>query len=76
MNKGQILDGHRVANVIEGLPVSYERRRYGRAAFFCWVQVYHQGAWVSLGDPWPKVTPSRLELAQAIKVQILKTATA
>lgn len=48
------------------------RRRYGQQTF-TWVEVRLGDEWVSLGDPWPAVTPKRSEVEVAIK-QVLKEA--
>lgn len=56
---------------VEGktFPVRFERRRYGTGASsrtFTWVEAYVGGSWVSLGDPWPCITPARKEIEAAI----------
>jgi hypothetical protein len=45
--------------------LSFERRRYGRTTY-TWVYVNLDGRWVSLGDPWPCVTPKRSEIREAV----------
>lgn len=55
-------------------PVRFERRRYGTGAssrFFTWAYVTLGGESVSLGDPWPCVTPAKRELEWAIIKAIL-----
>ena len=42
----------------------FDRRRYGNTTY-TWVEVKHNDEWLSLGDPWPCVTPKRSELKQA-----------
>lgn len=43
------------------------RRRYGRTTY-TWVEVRVGDEWVSLGDPWPCVTPKRAEVEAAVKL--------
>ena len=52
---------------ILGLNVSFTRRRYGASQWYCWVHVELAGQWISLGDPWPCVTPKREELERDIR---------
>jgi hypothetical protein len=58
----------KVDNIIDGVPISYTRRRYSNTTF-CWVHAYAKDVdeWIELGDPWPAVTPKRSEIAEAIK---------
>lgn len=49
-----------------------ERRRYGSSSsprFFVWLNWRRIGQteWKSYGDPWPKVTPNKRELAEALE---------
>lgn len=50
---------------VRGVPVLLERRRYGNTTY-TWVEAKLNGAWVSLGDPWPCVVPAEAEVAAAI----------
>lgn len=50
---------------IELPPLRFERRRYYRTTY-TWVEAEINGQWVSLGDPWPCVTPKRSEIAEAV----------
>jgi len=43
---------------------SIERRRYGNTTY-TWAYVQYEGEKLSLGDPWPCVTPAVAELAEA-----------
>ncbi len=45
--------------------LSFERRRYGTVTY-TWVWAEIDGRMVSLGDPWPCVTPKRSEVLEAI----------
>lgn len=56
----------------EGRQVEFTRRRYGASAIFTRVRVQHQGEWVSLGDPWPCITPPKAELRRDIELAILQ----
>lgn len=40
---------------------SFERRRYGSRTF-TWAFVWHNDAWLSLGDPWPATTWPKKQL--------------
>lgn len=40
------------------------RRKYGHKTY-TWAYVLYNGAWVSLGDPWPCITPKKSELHTA-----------
>lgn len=57
-----------VARIVDGVPVSLTRRRYGTCTMFCWAHAYLNGRWVDLGDPWQKVTPSADDLTKAMRV--------
>jgi hypothetical protein len=49
------------------LPFRFERRRYG-TQFYCWVYVtMPSGDSLSLGDPWPQLTPKKSEILQAMR---------
>ena len=43
----------------------FERRRYGRSAFYTWAYVKRGDQWISLGDPWPGVHWPKKALAAA-----------
>jgi hypothetical protein len=45
-------------------PLRFERRRYGSTTY-TWVEAEIGGEWVSLGDPWPCITPKRSEIEAA-----------
>lgn len=56
-----IVDG--VKNVIQ---LSFSRRRYGNVTY-TWVYASSENHKnVSLGDPWPAITPKRLEIEAVI----------
>ena len=42
----------------------FDRRRYGNTTY-TWVEVRYGDDWLSLGDPWPCVTPKLSELNAA-----------
>ena len=51
----------------EGLLFRFERRRYPNRTF-TWVFVRALNEeWISLGDPWPSVTPKRSEMLAVAK---------
>lgn len=54
---------------VGGHTVSFERRRYGGShpLTFTWAYVQKDGAWASLGDPWPVLRPKNAELLKAIQ---------
>lgn len=47
------------------LEYRFERRRYGRSAFYTWAYVRSGDRWISLGDPWPGVHWPKKALAAA-----------
>lgn len=49
---------------VAGFEFSFERRRYGSTTY-TWVYLNRGADRVSLGDPWPCVTPKRSELIAA-----------
>lgn len=56
----------------ETVEFRYTRRRYGTTTY-TWVEAQIGGEWVSLGDPWPAVTPKRREmLAEVQRVMAAK----
>lgn len=63
------VDGRPVHAVVEGVPVSFERRSYGRGVMYCWAEAHLDGSWESLGDPWPCITPRKSELVEAIALR-------
>lgn len=65
----QFVDGRPVHAVVEGVPVSFERRSYGRGVMYCWAEALLDGRWISLSDPWPCITPRMSELAEAIALR-------
>lgn len=65
----EMVDGQFVHRVVHGVPVSLTRRRYSNATF-CWAEAYIGGQWVSLGDPWQKVTPSLMELSAEVRMRL------
>jgi hypothetical protein len=46
--------------------VQFRRRRYGRVTY-TWASVELAGETVSLGDPWPAVTPKRSEVQATLR---------
>ena len=48
------------------MKLQFERRRYGRATY-TWVYAEINGKMVSLGDPWPCITPKRSEIEKAVE---------
>lgn len=44
--------------------IRFERRRYSNVTY-TWAEVKLGDYWISLGDPWPCITPKRTELADA-----------
>ena len=50
---------------ISGYPVKFERRRYGTRTF-TWVHVLIADTWYDIGDPFPAVTPKRVDLEKAV----------
>jgi len=44
--------------------IRFERRRYSNVTY-TWAEVKLGDDWISLGDPWPCITPKRKELAIA-----------
>ena len=55
------LAGCFVDRILEGIALSFTRRRYS-ACTYTWVEAWIGGQWVSLGDPWPCLTPSTKSL--------------
>jgi hypothetical protein len=49
-----------------GDEISLVRRRYGSLTY-TWVSVRLCGQWVSLGDPWPCITPKKTEVLTEIE---------
>jgi hypothetical protein len=49
--------------------VTFERRRYGRQTY-TWAYIQINGERVSLGDPWPCITPKKTELQEAVNIAI------
>lgn len=50
-----------------GYSIRWHRRRYGRQTY-TWVDAKRDGEgnpWVSLGDPWPCMSPKRAEVHAA-----------
>lgn len=47
---------------LDGMEFQFDRRRYPGCTF-TWARVRdQQGNWISLGDPWPCITPKHSEL--------------
>lgn len=65
---GDRLAGRTVSAVIDSVPFSFERRRYGGAAgtTFTWAHAYLGDKWHSLGDPWPVLRPKSNELLASV----------
>lgn len=59
--------------VIEDGDQKYElmfiRRRYGNTTF-TWVDVWHNGTWLSIGDPWQCITPKKSEMLASIRLTL------
>lgn len=53
---------------VSGYQVSFERRRYDSQTY-TWGYVKLGEEYVSLGDPWPCITPKREDLRNAIKAE-------
>lgn len=55
----------------------FERRRYGRAQFYTWLNYRiiddPESAWQPFGDPWPKPRLNKIELAKALDEIALRT---
>jgi hypothetical protein len=54
---------------------SFKRRRYGRTTY-TWAFVKYGSDWLSLGDPWPCLTPKRSELTAQAELVLRSVATA
>jgi hypothetical protein len=54
-----------INRTIDGLPIHFERRRYGRQ-WYCWVHYRKAGQWKVAGDPFPKHSPTNEEIKSAI----------
>lgn len=52
---------------IFGYDVTFQRRRYGTGAFFCWANVIINGEAHSVGDPYPAVNWKRSDLESAVR---------
>lgn len=57
-----------VNEIVDGIPLSYTRRRYGSTTF-TWVDAFIGGEWVSLGDPWPCIKPKRSDIIREISIR-------
>lgn len=55
--------------IVSGYPVSFTRRRYGSTTF-TWAMFFHNGQWVSLGDPWQGTKWPVANLAECIRKAI------
>lgn len=66
------LNGMAVASMVNGVPVSFTRRRYSNATF-TWADAFIGGQWVSLGDPWQSINPPTKALAAAIAIRQTQT---
>ena len=61
---GSMTDGDLMPDVsLAGITYDYERRRYGRTTYTWVTAVLPDGTRLSLGDPWPCLTPKRSEVA-------------
>lgn len=54
---------------IDGHEVRFTRRRYGSTTY-TWASVRYAGQDLDLGDPWPCITPKRVELEDAARREI------
>jgi hypothetical protein len=55
--------------LIDGVRVLFERRRYGTGAstkFFTWLLWHDGNEWQTYGDPWPSSVIPKKQLAEAI----------
>ena len=64
---GVMVAGMAVHRIVLHHPVNFVRRRYSDRTF-TWAEVFRKESsqWVSLGDPWPCLTPAKKELADAV----------
>jgi hypothetical protein len=62
----EYINGRKVHRVIDGVPLNFTRRRYGKTTF-TWVEAFDGLAWRSLGDPWPAITPAANQIREAVK---------
>jgi len=52
---------------LNGYDITFERRHYGKQTYtWVYVQFDNETTWYSLGDPWPCLTPRRVELHNAV----------
>jgi hypothetical protein len=65
---GEFLGGGKVHRVVDGVAVSFERRRYPGTTF-TWAHAFIGGEWISLGDPWPCLNPKTTELRREIAIR-------
>ncbi len=66
---GDRLVGRAVSAIVNNIPVSFERRRYGGSTF-TWAHAYVGDRWLSLGDPWPVVRPKTSEILAALDLHL------
>jgi hypothetical protein len=59
------LDEMDVARIIDGVPISFDCRRYSNCTF-TWAHFYIGGQWVWCGDPWQVLVPSTKALVEEI----------
>lgn len=66
-SRGKVyLHGMNVSRLLDGIPISFTRRRYSNATF-TWADAFINGQWVSLGDPWPCVNPPTKALREEVR---------
>ena len=58
-----------VQRTVEGIEVSFTRRRYGHRQWFTWVFYRNGTDWLELGDPWPCFSPTNQEILEALQTR-------
>jgi ribosomal protein L37AE/L43A len=69
LRRGKVyLHGTTLDRILDGIALSYTRRRYGGTGgtTYTWVEAWIGDAWISLGDPWPCLNPSTKSLREEI----------
>jgi hypothetical protein len=71
-----VLGGGYVDRLLDGVPLSFDRRRYGQGGLnpvtYTWAHAFVAGEWVDLGDPWPCLNPPVKELRVALADRIAR----
>ena len=55
--------------IVDGVKISFVRRRYGRTTY-TWLHAFINGAWDTIGDPWPCLNPPKREIKEALKCAV------